>query len=75
MGMDYRYAGSASYPRFEEELAAAAALLGCRKTDAAEFLKAEADARPLGIWFGFMHGLSPDDKIFAVPGSSSRTDG
>ena len=69
MGMDYQYAGSASYPRFEKEIADVAALLGCAKTRAADVLKTASDAEPLGRWFGFMSGLGPDDEVFAVPES------
>lgn len=33
MGMDYKYAGSASYPRFDEELCEVANIFGGVKTD------------------------------------------
>lgn len=32
MGMDYKYAGSASYPRFDEEIEKCACVFGGRKT-------------------------------------------
>ena len=33
MGMSYEYAGSASYPRFDEEVCAVAAVFGGVKTE------------------------------------------
>lgn len=33
MGMDYRWSGSSSYPRFDRELCAIAAIFGGIKTD------------------------------------------
>ena len=67
MGMDYEYAGSASHPRFEREIAAVAGILGCQKTKRRDELKEAKGKEPFGYWFGFMHDAQPDDEIFAVP--------
>ena len=52
MGMSYEYAGSASYPRFDEEVCAVAAVFGGVKT---KDLKQREKAAPKGTlnrWFG-----------------------
>lgn len=67
MGMDYRYAGSASYPRFEEEIRQVASSLGCAPTDALAELEKQSAAKPLGYWFGCMQGDGSGRPRFAVP--------
>ena len=69
MGMDYQYAGSASYPRFEKEIGAVAGILGAEPTDALDVLRSIAAKEPLGYWFGCLQGAQPGDKVFAVPDS------
>lgn len=67
MGMDYRYAGSASYPRFEQELKQVAASLGCAPTERLAELEKDAAGRPLGYWFGCMQEDGSGRPRFAVP--------
>lgn len=65
--MDYRYAGSASYPRFDSELTAIAKLFGGELT---EDLKEKINTEPKTIydyWFGTLSSMEPDDKKFIFP--------
>lgn len=67
MGMDFQYAGSASYPRFDEELTAIAKLFGAELT---EHLKEKIDTEPKTIcdyWFGTLSSMNSDDKKFIFP--------
>lgn len=67
MGMDYMYAGSASYPRFDEELTAVAKLFGGEPT---EHLKEKIDTEPKTIcdyFFGTLSSMELDDKKFVFP--------
>lgn len=67
MGMDYQYAGSASYPRFDEELCAVAAIFGGQKT---EHLKEREMSIPKGTipyWFGTLSGDKSDIPKFWFP--------
>ena len=67
MGMDYRYAGSASYPRFENEIRQVAASLGCTPTERLAELERESKEKPLGYWFGCMQDDGSGMPRFAVP--------
>lgn len=67
MGMDYEYSGSASYPRFDKELCAVAAVFGGQKT---EHLKERKDSIPNGTvsyWFGFLSGDDSKEPKFIFP--------
>lgn len=59
MGMDYRYAGSASYPRFDRELCDIAKIFSGIETAHLKERKETENERPFGYWFGF---LSSDDS-------------
>lgn len=59
MGMDYQYAGSASYPRFDRELCEVAKVFGGIETAHLKERRETESERPLGYWFGF---LSSDDS-------------
>lgn len=73
MGMDYRYAGSASYPRFDRELCAVAEVFGGIKTEHLKQREQTENERPLGYWFGFLS--SDDSKIpkFVFPEGTNET--
>lgn len=61
MGMDYNYAGSASYPRFDRELCSVAEVFGGIKTEHLKERESTENERPFGYWFGFLS--SDDSKI------------
>jgi hypothetical protein len=61
MGMDYEYAGSSSYPRFDRELCQVAEIFGGIKTEHLKERESTESERPFGFWFGF---LSSDDSNF-----------
>lgn len=67
MGMGYRHAGSASYPRFEDELRLVAAALGCRETERLGELRKASEEKPFGYWFGCMYGDDAHRAKFDVP--------
>lgn len=67
MGMDYNYAGSASYPRFDEELCAVAEVLGGVQTEHLKQRKATENERVLGYWFGFLSSDDSNNKKFYFP--------
>lgn len=61
MGMDYSYAGSASYPRFNEELYAVAKVLGgtkerCEATGKLKFVFPDGTNEILVRWFNNIYG-------------------
>ena len=73
MGMSYEYAGSASYPRFDEEVCAVAAVFGGVKT---EKLKKREKAAPKGTlnwWFGSYISDDPNKPRFVFPESTNET--
>lgn len=73
MGMDYSWAGSASYPRFDRELCAVAEVFGGIKT---EYLKNREDTeneRPFGYWFGFLSSDDANEKKFIFPEETNET--
>ena len=67
MGMDYKYAGSASYPRFDRELCAVAEVFGGIKTEHLKEREATENDRPLGYWFGFLSSDGSDEPKFVFP--------
>ena len=73
MGMDYIYAGSASYPRFDEELCAVAEVLGGVKTEHLKERKATENERVLGYWFGFLSSDYSDKTKFVFPEGTNET--
>jgi len=54
MGMDYQYAGSASYPRFDEEICSVAEIFGGIKTEHLKERKRTENERPCLYWLGFL---------------------
>lgn len=67
MGMDFEYAGSASYPRFDRELCDVAVVLGGIKTEHLKEREATESDRPFGYWFGFASSDDSDEPKFAFP--------
>ena len=59
MGMDYKYSGSSSYPRFDRELCEIAKIFGGIETEHLRERKETENEHPFGYWFGF---LSSDDS-------------
>ena len=59
MGVDYRYAGSASYPRFDEEICEIAKVFGGEKTEDLIKRQENLSKEPIYYWFGF---LKPNSK-------------
>lgn len=56
MGMDYSYAGSASYSRFDEELCAIAEVLGGVLTEQTKFVFPEGTNETIVKWFNNIYG-------------------
>ena len=67
MGMDYRYAGSASYPRFDKELCEVAAVFGGMLTEELKKKKEKTPEGSLGHWFGVISSELPETEKFVFP--------
>lgn len=67
MGMDYQYAGSASYPRFDRELCAIAEVFGGVKIEHLKNRMETEQNRPLGYWFGFLSSDNSNEDKFVFP--------
>lgn len=67
MGMDFQWAGSASYPRFDRELCSVAEVFGGIKTEHLKIREAAENERPFGHWFGFLSSDHSDDAKFIFP--------
>lgn len=67
MGMDYQYAGSASYPRFDRELCTVAEIFGGIKTEYLKNREETESERPLGHWFGFLSSDNSKEEKFVFP--------
>lgn len=67
MGMDYRYAGSASYPRFDRELCSVVEVFGGIKTEHLKEREETENERPFGYWFGFLSSDGSDLPKFVFP--------
>lgn len=55
MGMDYKYAGCASYPRFEREVCEVAKIFGGEETKHIKARKEIQNKESLEYWFGFLN--------------------
>lgn len=73
MGMDYRYTGSASYPRFDREVCEIAEVLGGTKTDYLKEREATEDERSCGYWFGFLSSDDSNNTKFIFPNGTNET--
>ena len=67
MGMDYQYAGSASYPRFDRELCEVAKVFGGIETAHLKERKETESERPLGYWYGFLSSDDSKEQKFIFP--------
>lgn len=67
MGMDYQYAGSANYPRFDRELCEVAKVFGGIETAHLKERKETESERPLGYWFGFLSSDDSKEQKFIFP--------
>lgn len=67
MGMDYQYAGSASYPRFDEEVKKVVEILGGKETAELVARKDEQNKSFLGYWFGYSSSASSEMEKYAFP--------
>lgn len=72
MGMDYQYAGSASYPRFEKELCEVAAVFGGMLTEELKKKKEETIPNSLQYWFGVISSESPETEKFVFPKNTNE---
>lgn len=73
MGVDYRYAGSASYPRFDREICEIAKIFGGEKTE--DLIKREENSSnesTLDYWFGFLKSTSKETN-FVFPKGTDKT--
>ena len=73
MGMDYQWAGGASYPRFDRELCAVAEVFGGIKTEHLKQRAATENERPFGYWFGFLSSDGSDKTKFVFPEGTNET--
>lgn len=73
MGMDYKWSGSSSYPRFDREICAVAEVFGGMKTEYLKERMATECERPCGYWFGFLSSDCSDIDKFAFPQGTNET--
>ena len=73
MGMDYSWAGSSSYPRFDRELCAVAEVFGGKKSCYLHKREMTEEERPLGYWFGFLSSDMSNDEKFIFPEGTDET--
>ena len=67
MGMDFQYAGSASYPRFEQELCEIAKVFNGIETEHLKQRKETESKKPFGHWFGFLGADNAEESKFIFP--------
>ena len=67
MGMDYSFAGTASYPRFDRELCALAKACGGMLSNELQERKDSISEGSISHWFGFMSGTDKIDVKFVFP--------
>lgn len=70
MGVDYRYSGSASYPRFDREICEIAKIFGGEKTE--DLIKKEKNSSnesTLDYWFGFLKPASKETNFVFSKGT------
>lgn len=72
MGMDYRYAGSASYPRFDRELCEVAKVFGGVATVHLKERMETENERPFGYWFGFLSSDDSKEVKFVFPDGTNE---
>lgn len=65
MGMDYQYAGSASYPRFDKEVKTLVELFGGCETD--ELKNRKENQTGIDHWFGYMSSADSKMEKYTFP--------
>ena len=73
MGMDYSYAGTASYPRFDREVCEVAKIFGGESTEHLKKRKETENKRPCGYWFGFLSSDRSNEPKFVFPEGINET--
>lgn len=73
MGMNYEYAGSASYPIFDREICSVVEVFGGVKTEHLKEREMTENERPFGYWFGFMSSDDSDTPKFLFPERTNET--
>ena len=71
MGMDYKFAGSASYPRFDREIQAIAEKFGGKLSERSQ--KRLDNDGGINYWFGFLSGDQSDAPKFIFPEGTDAT--
>ncbi len=71
MGMDYKFAGSASYPRFDREIQAIAEKFGGKLSERSQ--KRLDNDGGIDYWFGFLSGDQSDAPKFIFPEGTDAT--
>ena len=72
MGMDYQYAGSASYPRFDDEIKKVVELLGGVESKELQNRKETENERPFGYWFGYMSSSDDNMEKYIFPEGTNK---
>ena len=66
MGMDYSWAGSASYPRFDKELCAVAEVFSGIKTNDKKFVFPEGTNEVFVRWFNDIYGDFTEEETKTI---------
>ena len=72
MGMDYKYAGSASYPRFDREIKDLAKLFKGYETEELKHRAETENERPFGYWFGYMSSADSNMEKYVFPKDTNK---
>lgn len=73
MGMDYQYAGSASYPRFDREIKEIISLFGGQESIELQKRKATENDRLFGYCFGYMSSAPLNMEKYIFPKNVNPT--
>lgn len=73
MGMDYQYAGSASYPRFDREIKEIVSLFGGQESVELQKRKDTENDRSFGYWFGYMSSAQLNMEKYMFPKNVNPT--
>lgn len=72
MGMDYKYAGSASYPRFDREIKQIVEIFGGVESKELIKRKETENERPLGYWFGYASSAPDNMEKYIFPNDTNE---
>lgn len=73
MGMDYQYAGSASYSRFDEEFTNVASIFGGIKTKYLKEKESKTSEGSIQWWFGAMSSDNSNKPKYLFPAGINET--